>query len=222
MLERRSCRAVRHVAGKENTFLASVYFAKTTTGIAFLDLSTGEFYVAEGEDAYIDKLISNLQPREIVFQRGMEERFNDTFGTKHYTYRLDEWVFSEAVNRDKLTKQLGVQSLKGFGIEGMSAGISAAGAILYYLEFTEQVKKQSNIGWILGMVFAFISPLIGALIGLIGSFKYKDEFNKKRATSAMLISSAMLVSQAVVFAYGFAIAMQMAKPLIDSAIASVA
>ena len=132
------------VAGKENTFLAAVYFAKSTTGIAFLDLSTGEFYVAEGDDAYVDKLISNLQPREIVFQRGMEERFNDTFGTKHYTYRLDEWVFSEAVNRDKLTKQLGVQSLKGFGIEGMSAGISAAGAILYYLEFTEH-KQTAHI-----------------------------------------------------------------------------
>ena len=132
------------VAGKENTFLASVYFSKTTTGIAFLDLSTGEFYVAEGDDAYVDKLISNLQPREIVFQRGMEERFNDAFGTKHYTYRLDEWVFSESVNRDKLTKQLGVQSLKGFGIETMSAGISAAGAILYYLEFTEH-KQTAHI-----------------------------------------------------------------------------
>ena len=132
------------VAGKENTFLASVYFSKTTTGIAFLDLSTGEFYVAEGDDTYVDKLISNLQPREIVFQRGMEERCNDAFGSKHYTYRLDEWVFSESVNRDKLTKQLGVQSLKGFGIEGMSAGISAAGAILYYLEFTEH-KQTAHI-----------------------------------------------------------------------------
>ena len=132
------------IAGKENTFLASVYFAKTTTGIAFLDLSTGEFYVAEGDDKYIDKLISNLQPREIVFQRGMEEHFNDAFGSKHYTYRLDEWVFSESVNRDKLTKQLGVQSLKGFGVDNMSAGISAAGSILYYLEFTEH-KQTAHI-----------------------------------------------------------------------------
>jgi DNA mismatch repair protein MutS len=135
------------VAGKENTFLASVYFGKTTTGIAFLDLSTGEFYVAEGDDVYADKLISNLQPKEIVFQRGMEERFNDAFGSKHYTYRLDEWVFSESVNRDKLIKQLGVQSLKGFGVEGMSAGISAAGAILYYLEFTEH-KQTAHISTI--------------------------------------------------------------------------
>ncbi|MBR4963800.1 MAG: DNA mismatch repair protein MutS [Alistipes sp.] len=125
------------VAGKENTFLASVYFGKQTTGIAFLDLSTGEFYIAEGNDTYIDKLISNLQPKEIVFQRGCDERFNNAFGSKHYTYRLEEWVFSESVNRDKLIKQLGVQSLKGFGIDSMTAGISAAGAILYYLEFTE-------------------------------------------------------------------------------------
>lgn len=112
------------IAGKENTFLASVYFGKQTTGIAFLDLSTGEFYIAEGDVTYIDKLISNLQPKEIVFQRGMEERFTDAFGSKHYTYRLDEWVFSESVNRDKLLKQLGVQSLKGFGIDHFTAGIS--------------------------------------------------------------------------------------------------
>ena len=125
------------IAGKENTYLASVYFGKTTTGVAFLDLSTGEFYIAEGNNTYIDKLISNLQPKEIVYQRGREEQFADAFGTKHYTYRLDEWVFAESVNRDKLCKQLGVQNLKGFGIDSMSEGISAAGAILYYLEFTE-------------------------------------------------------------------------------------
>ena len=132
------------VAGKENTFLASVYFGKTTTGVAFLDLSTGEFYVAEGDNIYIDKLISNLQPKEILFQRGYEEKFNDCFGSKHYTYRLDEWVFSYTVNCDKLCSQLGVPSLKGFGIEGMTAGISAAGSILYYLEFTEH-KQTAHI-----------------------------------------------------------------------------
>ena len=125
------------IAGKENTFLASVYFGKKQTGIAFLDLSTGEFYIAEGNNSYIDKLISNLQPKEIVYQRGYEEMFADSFGTKHYTYRLDEWVFAESVNRDKLCKQFNVPNLKGFGIDSMSEGISAAGAILYYLEFTE-------------------------------------------------------------------------------------
>jgi len=132
------------VSGKENVFLASVYFGKATTGVAFLDLSTGEFYVAEGDDIYVDKLISNLQPKEIVYQRGYEERFGEAFGTRHYTYRLDEWVFSEAINREKLCKQLDVQSLKGFGIESMTAGVSAAGAILYYLEFTEH-KQTAHI-----------------------------------------------------------------------------
>lgn len=133
------------VAGKENTFLASVCFGKSTIGIAFLDVSTGEFYVAEGNATYIDKLISNLQPKEIVFQRGKEELFNDTFGSKHYTYRLDEWVFAENVNRDKLCQQFGVPTLKGFGIDSMTAGISAAGAILYYLEFTEH-RQTAHIG----------------------------------------------------------------------------
>ena len=125
------------LAGKENTFLASVYFGKKTSGAAFLDLSTGEFFIAEGKDGYIDKLISNFSPKEVVYQRGWEDRFHGSFGSKLYTYKLDEWVFSEEINREKLCKQFGTSSLKGFGIDGMTAGISAAGAILYYLDFTE-------------------------------------------------------------------------------------
>ena len=125
------------LANKENVYLASVYFGRQTTGVAFLDISTGEFYVAEGPDNYIDKLLSNLSPKEIIYQRGFDERFRQAFGTNYYTYKLDDWVFSEELNRDKLCKQFGTQSLKGFGIDHISAGISAAGAILYYLEFTE-------------------------------------------------------------------------------------
>ena len=125
------------LANKENTYLGSVYFGRRSTGVAFLDISTGEFYVAEGSDAYVDKLISNLAPKEIIYQRGCEERFTEAFGSKHYTYRLDEWVFSEEVNREKLCKQFGTSSLKGFGVDHMTSGISAAGAILHYLEFTE-------------------------------------------------------------------------------------
>ncbi len=125
------------LANKENTYLAAVYFGRQVTGAAFLDISTGEFYVAEGSDAYIDKLFSNLQPKEIIYQRGSEEHFANAFGSKHYTYRLDEWVFSEDVCREKLCKQFGTYSLKGFGVEHFTGGISAAGAILYYLEFTE-------------------------------------------------------------------------------------
>ena len=125
------------LANKENVYLASVYFGRQTTGVAFLDISTGEFYVAEGPDNYIDKLLSNLSPKEIIYQRGFDERFRQAFGTNYYTYKLDDWVFSEELNREKLSKQFGTQSLKGFGIDHISAGISAAGAILYYLEFTE-------------------------------------------------------------------------------------
>lgn len=125
------------LANKENTYLASVFFGPKTTGIAFLDISTGEFYVAEGSDAYVDKLISNLAPKEVIFQRGYEDRFSAAFGSRLYTYRLDEWVFSEEVNREKLCKQFGTKSLKGFGVDQFAEGISAAGAILYYLEFTE-------------------------------------------------------------------------------------
>ncbi len=125
------------LANKENNFIASVYFGRQTTGVAFLDISTGEFYVAEGADSYVDKLISNLQPKEVVYQRGYEDRFSGSFGSKLYTYRLDEWAFSEDVNREKLCKQFGTKSLKGFGVDHFTSGISAAGAILYYLEFTE-------------------------------------------------------------------------------------
>ena len=125
------------LANKENVYLASVYFGRQTTGVAFLDISTGEFYVAEGPDNYIDKLLSNLSPKEIIYQRGFDERFRQAFGTNYYTYKLDDWVFSEELNREKLCKQFGTQSLKGFGIDHISAGLSAAGAILYYLEFTE-------------------------------------------------------------------------------------
>ncbi len=125
------------LSNKENTYLASVYFGQRETGVAFLDISTGEFYVAEGSDTYVDKLISNLAPKEVIFQRGYEDRFADAFGSRLYTYRLDEWVFSQDVDREKLCRQFGTSSLKGFGIDHFTSGISAAGAILHYLEFTE-------------------------------------------------------------------------------------
>ena len=132
------------LSNKENIYLASIYFGRQSTGVAFLDISTGEFYVSEGSDSYVDKLLSNFAPKEIIYQRGCEEHFTQAFGSKYYTYRLDEWVFSEEVNREKLCRQFGAQSLKGFGVEHFTTGISAAGAILHYLEFTEH----KNIGHI--------------------------------------------------------------------------
>ena len=122
---------------KENHYLASVYFGSTNTGVAFLDISTGEFLVAEGDDRYIEQLLSSLRPKEIVYQRGSKERFVAQFGSQYYIYCLEEWVFSYDVNIGKLTTHFGVSSLKGFGVEGMKSALSAAGAILYYLEFTE-------------------------------------------------------------------------------------
>ena len=132
---------------KENSFLASVYFGARTTGVAFLDISTGEFYMAEGDDRYIDKLMSNLSPKEVLYQRGSETRFESSFGNRHYTYRLDDWVFSSELNYEKLCQQFGTKSLKGFGVENLKDGISAAGAILYYLEFTEhrEISHIKNI-----------------------------------------------------------------------------
>ena len=130
------------LSNKENIYLASIYFGRQSTGVAFLDISTGEFYVSEGSDSYVDKLLSNFAPKEIIYQRGCEEHFTQAFGSKYYTYRLDKWVFSEEVNREKLCRQFGTQSLKGFGVEHFTTGISAAGAILHYLEFTEH----KNIG----------------------------------------------------------------------------
>lgn len=138
------------LSNKENTYLASIFFGKRTTGVAFLDISTGEFYAAEGSDAYVDKLLANLRPKEVIFQRGYEDRFSEAFGGQYYTYRLDDWVFAEEVDREKLCKQFGTQSLKGFGVDHFTSGISAAGAILHYLEFTEHreiahIKSLSRI-----------------------------------------------------------------------------
>lgn len=138
------------LTNKENTYLASIFFGKRVTGVAFLDISTGEFYAAEGTDAYVDKLLANLRPKEVIFQRGYEDRFSEAFGGQYYTYKLDEWVFAEEVDREKLCRQFGTQSLKGFGVDHFTSGISAAGAILHYLEFTEHreiahIKSLSRI-----------------------------------------------------------------------------
>ncbi len=128
----------------ENTYLAAIYFGRRNSGVAFLDISTGEFFCAEGSDAYIEKLISSFSPKEVIYQRSEDDRFRSIFGTKLFTYKLDEWVFSTEIARENLCRQLSTTSLKGFGIEAMESSISAAGAILYYLEFTEH-KETAHI-----------------------------------------------------------------------------
>ena len=122
---------------KENNFLACVHISKTIVGVAFLDISTGEFYIAEGQPTYIDKLLNNFMPKEIVYQKGMDAFFNENFGQKYYTYKIDEWAFAEDPTHEKLLQQFQTTSLKGFGIDGLMNGQIAAGAILYYLELTQ-------------------------------------------------------------------------------------
>lgn len=119
---------------KENNFLCAVAFCKNRGGIAFLDVSTGTFKVAEGSLEYIEVLLSNFAPKEIVIERGYRDGFKERYGTNYYLSPMDEWAFVADACEDRLKKQFGLQSLKGFGIEGLPLGITAAGAILFYLE----------------------------------------------------------------------------------------
>ena len=132
---------------KENTYVACVYFGKKNVGVSFLDVTTGEFYTAEGTPEYAEKLLTNFRPKEVLYQRGCKDQFISVFGNKYYLYHLEQWIFSEKNAIEKLKTQCEVSSLKGFGIESMTSGIIAAGAILYYLEFTEhhQTKHISHI-----------------------------------------------------------------------------
>ena len=122
---------------KGNNFLAALSFSKDKTGVAFLDISTGEFYVAEGELKYISKLIHDYSPSEILYTRNSDSLFQDNFKTKAYTFRLDEWVFQKDFALEKLNHQFGTKSLKGFGISKMNMSIISAGAILHYLTTAE-------------------------------------------------------------------------------------
>lgn len=122
---------------KSNVFLASVYFNKTEAGLALLDLSTGEFLTTEGPHATIDKLLNSFQPKEVIYPKGQEKRFNELFGGKFYMYPIEEWFFDRDSSRERLEKHFEVNSLKGFGVEQMNCGISAAGAVLNYLDMTK-------------------------------------------------------------------------------------
>ena len=121
---------------KENNFLAAVHFGKPMCGVSFLDISTGEFLVAEGTFDYIDKLLINFRPKEVLFERGMRSRFEDCFGNKYLVFELDDWVFTEEFAHEKLTKHFETKNLKGFGISHLRGGVVAAGAVLHYLNVT--------------------------------------------------------------------------------------
>ncbi len=122
---------------KENNFLAAVYIEKKVAGVAFLDLSTGEFYCAEGSFDYVNKLLQSLHPKEILYERGKKEVYMEHFGQGFYNYPLDEWIFTSDTANDRLLKHFETKSLKGYGVENMSFAIVAAGSILHYLDLTQ-------------------------------------------------------------------------------------
>lgn len=121
---------------KENTFLAAIHFVKKQVGVSFLDISTGEFLVAEGTPEYIDKLLNSFSPKEVLFDRSKRNQFEEYFGTKFFTYTLEDWVFTPESAHDRLLKQFETRTLKGFGVENLSMAVVAAGAILHYLDLT--------------------------------------------------------------------------------------
>ena len=125
---------------RENNFLAAVHFSKGACGVSFLDISTGEFLTAEGPFDYVDKLLNNFAPKEVLFERGRRGMFEGNFGSKFFTFELDDWVFTETTAREKLLKHFEVKNLKGFGVEHLKNGIIASGAVLQYLIMTQHTQ----------------------------------------------------------------------------------
>jgi DNA mismatch repair protein MutS len=125
-----------------NNFLAAIHAVNEHYGLAFLDISTGEFFTAEGDREYADKLLSGFKPAEVIFQRHLHKKFKEEFGSRYYTYTLDEWIFQQAYAEETLLRHFDTHSLKGFGVEGLTIGLVAAGAILHYLKETEHPNLQ--------------------------------------------------------------------------------
>ncbi len=132
---------------RENNFLASLHIDKQIAGVAFLDISTGEFLTAEGSFEYVDKLLNSFAPKEILYEKGKQIQFEKLFGSKYYVFTLDDWIYTEDAANDRLLKHFETSSLKGFGVGGLKYGIVAAGAILHYLDITQhyQVKHISKL-----------------------------------------------------------------------------
>lgn len=122
---------------KENNFLAAVHFGKGTCGVSFLDISTGEFLTGEGTFDYVEKLLGNFQPKEVLFERAHKADFERYFGSRLCTFEMDDWVFTEPTARQKLLKHFGTKTLKGFGVDHLTNGVVAAGAIMQYLDLTQ-------------------------------------------------------------------------------------
>lgn len=125
---------------KENNFLCAIHFVKNICGVSFLDISTGEFLVAEGPLEYIDKLLTNFSPKEVLIERSKKKLFEEHFGTRFFIFELEDWVFTESTARDRLLKHFETRNLKGFGIEQLTNGIIAAGTVLHYLDVTQHLQ----------------------------------------------------------------------------------
>ena len=130
------------LVNKENNFVACVHFNKNNTGIAFLDISTGEFMATEGNNDYVDKLLNNFSPKEVLYERNRKKQFEEAFGNKYFTYELEDWMFTADAANDRLLKQFETQNLKGFGMEKYPNGVIAAGAILHYLDMTQHLQTK--------------------------------------------------------------------------------
>ena len=125
---------------RENNFLAAVHFGKVNCGLSLLDISTGEFLLAEGTTEYVEKLMGSFGPKEVLYEKGKRGMFEGSFGTRYITFELDDWVFTESTAREKLRKHFEVKNLKGFGVDHLNSGIVAAGVVLQYLEITQHLQ----------------------------------------------------------------------------------
>lgn len=156
---------------KENNFLAAVYFGKNACGVSFLDISTGEFLTAEGSTDYVDKLLNNFAPKEVLFERGKRLMFEGNFGNKFFTYELEDWVFTENTAREKLLNHFEVKNLKGFGVEHLKLGIIASGAIIQYLIMTQhtQIKHITSLARIEQEKYVRLDKFTVRNLELVGS-----------------------------------------------------
>jgi len=168
---------------RENNFLASIYMDHQILGIAFLDISTGEFLTSQGDQAFIDKLLASFKPKEVLVQRTHQKLFQDLFGQGYYTFPLEEWVYTEENARNKLQHQFGTQNLKGFGVQDINYGIIASGAILQYLaQKTGQFwPAEGEAHW---RVTEWLMWQMGGLGPMLGQVHHFVKFNKGKAPYA--------------------------------------
>ena len=138
---------IKFLTAVKNNFLASVHFGTNVTGAAFVDISTGEFFAAQGSKEYIEKLVSGFAPSEIIFERSKKQLYQETFGNKYHTYHLEDWAFQHPFAEETLTRQFGTHSLKGFGIKDLTESVIAGGAAIHYLSET-QIDRLKHISTI--------------------------------------------------------------------------